>query len=519
MTAPDFDQDVYLTEEARRYLDLTRAHHMLTDLARIAGNLSHIANNRTVLADGGDGEVPVRDALVSLRDEAGRAATGSAEPLDTDAWKLQYDAELRSHLGRIAHDADTVANAARAVTGMLDAGLVTATRAWSPDEIADGAMLEHLDVIDTECGDAARLWGCMTALRLRLDGEDITEAVYDRHMERVAAIWNEWPIAAARPERTARLVADALDAWREHYESLNSALDGPMPFSTAGRLINQCGTFARLTCYAVSITGPAWSEDTEDPDNGNARHSANRLMMALARRYHTMSDTDAAGVHRSTAPALSDIIEQWRSATVDDARVHADTLDVEAYDDDDLPDVLTDAYRHLYQAAGAAVTVTELVALWHACDVFTGETETDYAHQVRVMIALRFDADNGLPGIGVRIDDTDRETTRELRRLVDELDMPSNALQTMAYRGHAAALDDLDMRNPGALTPSTALDRIWEEIVDDAGAARITRRQLAALRNLANVKIAEYCDGDEYRAAAIAARLTDWDRIGDELAA
>jgi hypothetical protein len=63
----------------------------------------------------------------------------------------------------------------------------------------------------------------------------------------------------------------------------------------------------------------------------------------------------------------------------------------------------------------------------------------------------------------------------------------------------------------------TKLIRAWGSVVDFADAEEITRRQVGALRDLVNAKVAEWCDGDEHRAASLAARLPEWERIRDEL--
>ena len=102
-----------------------------------------------------------------------------------------------------------------------------------------------------------------------------------------------------------------------------------------------------------------------------------------------------------------------------------------------------------------------------------------------------------------------------MRRLVDVLDMPQNAPTVASYRGHLAALDALDVRND--LAGDLKLVRVWSDVVADADAGTITRRQVAELRDRTNAKVAEYCDGYEAKAAQLASRLPEWQRITEEL--
>lgn len=516
-------------DNARRYLDITRAHHTLTTIASGAGYVNHYANELVVFADEADGEVPLRDALVIFRDMGAKAAIGEAPPLDADDWTRAYADALTKQLGHLADEAGKVATGARTVLAALDGGLITAPRTWRADEVTDGTMNDYLERLADYGGDAVQIWGCMSALRGYLNDEAISEAVYDRHMGRIADMWADsnddakdnpgrFPIMAD-PKNTAAIVSNTLDAWGKRYDEANNALAEPVPYLHAGRLINACDTFDRLTHYAAALTGPSWSETAETTDTyDNARQAADRLMIALGRRFNTKMGVDAAGVDRSKADKLATIIAVWRSGVVDDAVTFANTLDFDDYEPGEHADALEDAYKRLYRAADVAVTTSEMVDIWHACDVLEADAEADYAGRVRTVLALRFDDDHALPGLGQRITvaGANREATRELRRLVDAHDMPSNANETMTYRGHASTLDELDMRNP---VGDMQLCRAWGEVVGDADAGNITRRQLAALRDLVTAKIAEYCGGSEHKAASLAARLPEWERIGDELAA
>lgn len=513
-------------DNARRYLDITRAHHTLTTVARAAGYVNYYANELVVLNDEADGEVPVRDALVSLRDAAGAAAIGAAPPLDTNDWARAYAEALTKQLRHLASEAEAVAAGARSVLDALDAGLITAPRTWAADEVTGPAMADYLAETAETGGDAAQMWGCITALRRYRDDETITEVVYDRHMRRIADMWTDSHDAAtgrypgrfpimAEPKDTAELVQGALESWGRRQDEANNALALPIPYLRAAQLINGCDTFERLTHYAAALTGPAWSESAETTDTyDNARQAADRLMIALGRRFNTKMSTDAAGVNRSDADKLATIIAVWRSGVVDDAVTFANTLDFADYEDSERDQVAEDAYKRLYRAADVAVTTSEMVDIWHAADVLSGE----HGSQVRTVLALRFDSDDALPGFGQRITvaGAHREATRELRALVDAHDMPSNATAAMCYRDHAAAIDELNMRGP---VSDMQLCRAWAGVVGDADAGHITRRQLAALRDRTNAKVAEYSGGSEHKAASLAARLAEWDRIGDELAA
>ena len=497
-----------LDANTRRYLDITRAHRTLAELAHPARMLNAYVNETPVWEADEDSR-PLYDALAGLRDAIGDAATGAAEPFEPEVWTRLFADNLAQRLALVVEHADTIAAGARSVLAAI--GAITAPRPWSADDITSGAMLDYLHGRMAD-GDAAQVWGCVDALvHHQLDGV-VTEAVYDHHMRTIDDLWQGNAFNRA-PKHEAGLIDGALSAWREHEDAANNALAAPVPFFRAAQLINAADTFARLGHYTAALIGPAWSETTDTTDTyNNARAAADRLMIRIAQRYHT-TGIDAAGVDRSDTAELGDRIAAWRERLFDDAVTVANTLDLAELDNDvERGAALVDAYERLYRAADVAITTSEMVDVWHAADVLDDE----YAGRVRVSLALRFDADKPYLGVPIADDGANAESTRELRRLVDTADMPSNAREAVAYRGHAAALDELDMRG---LAGDLDLVHVWAAVVADADAGAITRRQVAALRNLANAKIAEWCDGSEAKAASMAARLPEWDRIGDELTA
>lgn len=498
-----------LDPNTARYLDITRAHHTLERLGMPARMLNDYVNDVPVWDDDEDAR-PVAEALADLRDTAGAAATGITGPYDPDMWSHLYARKLMKRLELIADYAEDIAAGARSVIASLEDGLITAPRPWTAADITDGTMYRYLsEAID---GTASQAWGCIAALTEHRDAETINDAVYDRHMHLIDGQWSRRAFAHA-PEREAELVADALGAWREHEHTANTALDEPVPFPQAAHAINNAATFERLGRYAAALTGPAWSATADTTDTyDNARAAADRLMIRIAQRYYT-TDTDAAGVDRADAVELGDRIAAWRKRMFDDAVTFANAIDLAELDNDvERGAALADAYERLYRAADVAITTREMVDVWHAAGILP----EDHAARVRISLALHFDADK--PYLGVPIDDDgdNAAAARELRRLVDTTDMPSHAHAAAVYRGHAAALDELDMRG---LAGDLDLVHVWAAVVSDADAGAITRRQVAALRELVNAKIAEWCDGSEAKAAAMAARLPDWDRIGDELGA
>jgi hypothetical protein len=285
-------------DHTHRYLETTRAHQTLTEIARAAHYVNHYLNETIVMEDEGDGEVTPRDALAAFRDRTGAVAVGAAEPANPRQWDREYDRRLRAKLACAADYADQVAAGARAVIAALDSGLITAPRTWTVDEINDGTMSAYLSDIAATGSDAAALWGCMSALTEARGSQAINHAVYDRHMAHIDKLWaasvderqerpGRFPILA-EPADDAEHVAGVLATWRGRYDAANNALAEPMPYLRAVQLINGCETFDRLAHYAEALTGPAWGEDVELPwtpeTHDDASQVADRLMMALAHR-------------------------------------------------------------------------------------------------------------------------------------------------------------------------------------------------------------------------------------------
>jgi hypothetical protein len=372
------------------------------------------------------------------------------------------------------------------------------------------ALAGHDDGDDYEwyAFDNMHLLGCVDALnRERLAGT-IDADTYDRHMARVAAVAG---VVGNEPAGDAERVAKAIEQWKADTEEGADALAVPVlePFATmrARQTINGAKTYARLAAYASDLTGPAWDEHRRIAD----KHMA--LVYKTANRMGV--DNHGYGPKSDTAQDLFAMLDEWRTGAyanrVDAARA---ILGADTPAPDALSDTFEALYYALYDAVDFAVSTGQLVDVWK----FATPLPDDQRDNIHIGILLRFEESN--TGTGCRLVDGGpfADHTKELRALVDAypLGKNSNVTHGVNYRALRAVLEDIAM---GGMTAGadTKLIRAWGSVVDFADAEEITRRQVGALRDLVNAKVAEWCDGDEHRAASLAARLPEWERIRDEL--
>lgn len=499
-----------MTTEAdiTRYVKITHAHQVLTAIGADAALLAALADS-CPFDDGADLNRPLRDALAIHRDRAGRAATGQSAPYDPTTVDYDYTAAIATALDTIALTAAAMASRARAVRDALDAGLITDPRQWSAADINEGRMLEALEPAGDAEGehawyafDALFLEGCLHALERFRSDEAVDADVYARHMARIAAVA---PVIGPVPAGTAERVAEALAHWHDGETEAAHALDAPTATLPARHALFAATTYARLEAFATALTGPAWDGE---------RRAAHQHMRTLSQRAYAMG-TDGHGKTRADAAALFERLHAWRYDTYTECiAVARGFADLEP-DADGWADAEERAYHALYLAADIATNTHQLLDVWNGA----GHLDTDHRFNIRVGVLLNFEASR--TGTGAPLADTGPglgDATRALREKVDAYPVSknSNLKHTVTYRRLKETLEAIDAAAPMA---DTGLIRAWAHIVTEADAAVITRRQTGELRRLVNAKVAELCDGDEGYARRLHARLTDWDRITDELAA
>lgn len=497
-----------------RYVNITHAHNVLAAIGEDARTVAAIAES-CPFDDGADRSRPLHDALALYRDAAGRAATGEDGQLTPVEVDDLYSIALAEALDTLAERAAIIARRASAVRHALDAGLITGPREWTADDINAGHMLASLDKSgDDEYEwygfDAMHLAGCVDALnRERLAG-GVEHDVYDRHMARINALA---PLVGERPAGSAEHVAAALEQWKAEEAEYAAALADPGNLPTLRRhhAITGARTYKRLAAFAADLTGPGWESERRTAD----KHMAHVYRVALG------LGTDAHG-EGPKSPAAADLfaaLDEWRIGAYA-ARmkavtgVYRDGDDGEGRTEEETAAAEEAAYLALYDAADFAVTTGQLLQVWdHAAGLGTDHTDI-----IRTRVILLFEEDRTGTGCRLVDDGPFAEHTKALRKAVDAypIGMNSNITHTVRYRIHRDAVTAIAM---GGMTTGadTKLIREWNDVVGAADSDAITRRQLRALRDLVNAKVAQWCDGDEHRAASLAARLPEWERIRDEL--
>lgn len=479
-----------MTNQAvRQYLALTSAAHRLSRMSDLARQLDMHVNCAPVIDHGdmGEPEPPVCRCLDHLRDRAGLAAIGEGDPITRDEWTVSYSGTVRSRLDQIASAATGLADLAHAVIADLDAGLITEPREWTADEITTGAMRDALDPDSHWCDDSF-LWDCITALRRHRDSRAIGHAVYDRHMSLIDRQHrnNDSSEGSEGGDTDSSRVREAIASWTRRKTEADNALHSPVPYREAARLIDETESFDRLAHYLRGLTVSGWQHTRED------RETADRLMIRLLGRIHSIGDVDAAGMPLTETP-LPFLAEQWRTEKFD--------VDV-AVDPDDGTD-LEEARLQLYIATQAAVTTTEMLHVWENAAVL----DERGCASIRTTIVLAFEHDRTGIGVPLRDDGPHAAATRELRGLVDQFDMTEVHLQTRTYRQHVNAVRELDMSRDGS---DTRLAQLWHTVTGEKD--KVTSRQFDAIRDAFGDQIAAWGGSDEQRAAALRSRLIGFDR-------
>jgi hypothetical protein len=498
-----------------RYVNITHAHNVLASIGEEARRILAIAESHP-FEDESDRDRPLHDALALYRDAAGRAATGEGAPLTPVEVDDLYSIALAEALDTIGERAAVLARRASAVSHALDAGLINGPREWTADSINAGDMLTALDKrsgddIDYEWYDfdAMHLFGCVNALnRERLAG-GVEADTYDRHMARIAYLAG---VVDHRPAGAAESVAAAIEQWKAEEEEHAAVLSEPGNLPTLRRhhAITGAPTYKRLAAFAADLTGPGWESERRAAD----KHMAHVYRVALG------LGTDAHGEDpkSETAADLFAALDEWRTGAYA-ARmkavngVYRDGDDGAARTEEETAAAEEGAYLALYDATDFAVSTGQLRQVWdHAAGL-----ESNHRDIIRTGIILRFEESRTGTGCRLVDDGPFTEHTKALRKSIDAhpIEERSNITHTVNYREHRDAITALDMR---AAMSDNALCAAWGRVVRASARDAITRRQLRALRDLTNAKVAEWCDGDEYRAGALASRLPDWDTITDELA-
>lgn len=509
-----------MNADITRYVNITHAHNVLAVIGEDARAVAALADS-CPFEDSGDRERPLHDALALYRDAAGRAATGEAAPLTPVEVDAAYATALTDALDTLAERAAVLARRASAVRHALDAGLITAPREWTADDINAGHMLTSLepntsgaddDEYDWYAFDAMHLAGCVDALnRERLAG-GVEHDAYDRHMARIAAAAH---VVGNRPAGDAERVAAAVTQWKAEEEEAAAVLADPGNLPTLRRhhAITGARTYKRLAAFAADLTGPAWEADRRTAD----KHMAHIYRVAL----ELGTDAHGDGPDSPHAPHVADLfaaLDEWRTGAYA-ARMKTITSvyrdgDGSARTEAEVKAAEEAAYLALYDATDFAVNTAQLRQVWdHAAGL-----EADHADIIRSGVLLRFEESRTGTGCALVDGGPFAEHTKALRKTIDAYPVGkrSGILHTVNYRAIRKTIEDIDMGTP-APSADTKLIHAWNVVVKNADTEDITRRQVGALRDLVNAKVAEWCRGDEYRAAALTARLPEWGRIRDEL--
>lgn len=503
-------------DHAARYLDITAAHRALAAIGKETDQLAAKAKSKP-FDDDADLARPLHDALAIHLDAAAGVVTGERSPVIPTASDYNYAGAVSEALDGINELALTIARRAFQVRQALDNGLITAPIKWTADDINEGRMLASLanGYDDTDYDwyafDAMHLEGCVNALqRERLfDFADITRDTYDRHMARIEAVAG---VVGDEPAGTAERVRKALDEWKAEEAKADAALSAPSNNTAktlrARQAIHNAPTYARLAAFAADITGPAWDGE---------RRKADKHMALLYQTANNMgTDAYGYGPKSETAADLFAMLDEWRIAAYAArmAAVHevygAD--DREDYTDDQAKEAETTAYYALYDACDLATSTGQLLDVWTGAEGL----EAGHRENVRVGVLLRFEESRTGTGCPLVDGGAFAEHTKRLRTAVDEypIGANSNITHTVNYRALRSVLDAISMTADRA---EVKLIQAWGSVVEADRREEITRRQLRALRDLANARVAEWCGGDEHRAAALAARLPEWERITGEL--
>lgn len=497
--------------DLNRYLDITKAHRDLAAIGTDAARVASLARACPFDDGGGAYDRPLHDALAIHLDSAADVAVGDASPVVPTAVDAAYAIALAEALEQLEAVAAGIARRASAVRMSLDAGLITKPREWSADAINAGAMLDALASgggVDYEwyAFDNMHLAGCVDALnRERLAG-GIDADTYDRHMARIASVSG---VVGHEPPGDHERVQNALTQWREDEAEAAAVLAAPddAGFATLRhrQAINGARTYARLATFAADLTGPAWDAERRRAD----------LHMALVYRTANKMGTDAHGYgpKSDTAADLFARLDEWRIGAYAN-RMDAARAVIGGADTPADADAFETLYLALYDAVEFAVSTGQLMDVWN----YAVPLPTDKRANIHVGVLLHFEESRTGTGCPL-VDGGDfAEHTKGLRALVDAypLGMNSNITHAVLYRTYREDIERIPMGGMDA-GADTRLVRQWGNVADDAAAGNITRRQLRALRDLVNAKVAEWCDGDEHRAASLMGRLAYWDRITEEL--
>lgn len=508
-------------DNAARYLDITAAHRALAAIGKETDQLARLAK-AAPFDDAADLARPLHDALALHLDAAAGVVTGERPPVIPTAVDYDYAGAVAEALDGINELALTIARRAFAVRQALDSGLITAAIKWTADDINEGRMLASLangyDAADDDeyewyAFDAMHLEGCVNALqRERLfQFADVSRDTYDRHMARIAAVAG---VVGNTPAGTAEHVRKAIDEWKAEESEADAALSAPSNEAAktlrARQAIHNAPTYARLAAFAADITGPAW--------DGERRKADKHMALLYETALNMGTDAYGYGPKSEVAADLLAMLDEWRigayAARMDALKKVYDADDREDYTDDQVKDAETTAYYALYDACDLAVTTGQLLDVWHHAEGL----ESMHRENIRVGVLLRFEESRTGTGCPLVDGGAFADHTKQLRTAVDEypIGMNSNITHTVKYRTFR---EDIERITMGGMTAGadTKLIHEWRHVVAAADAGDITRRQVRALRDLVNAKVAEWCDGDEYRAAALAARLPEWERIRDEL--
>lgn len=504
-----------MNADITRYVNITHAHNVLASIGEDARRVAALTDSCPF--DEGIGYGPLHEALTTYRDAAGRAATGEAAPLTPAEVDDLYSIALAEALDTIAERAAVLARRASAVRHALDAGLITAPREWSADDINAGRMLTALepntagaddDEYEWYGFDAMHLTGCVDALnRERLAG-GVEHDTYDRHMARIAGLAG---VVGERPAGDAERVAAAVAQWKAEEDEAAAVLAEPGNLPTLRRhhAITSARTYQRLAAFAADLTGPGWDGDRRAAD----KHMAHVYRVALG----LGTDAHGKGPKSPEGADLFAALDEWRMNAYASAYGRGSTaLDIDADgESQEWKDAEETAYLALYAATDFAVTTGQLLDVWRSA----GPLEEGHRENIRVGVLLHFEESR--TGTGCKLVDGGpfAEHTKMLRTHVDAHPVPalSNITHTVNYRALRKTIEDIDMGATPAPSADTKLIHAWNAVVRAADADDITRRQVRELRDLVNAKTAEWCRGDEYRNASLLGRLPEWERIRDEL--
>lgn len=488
---------------ADRYVKITHAHNLLQSLNTHADTLKNRVAAPYLEDDTHEDDRSVYDALADYREDAGRAATGERPPLDASAKALDYSFRLGLALEDIATTARDIAAHAETVRSWLLAGLIAGPREWIADDIENGVMLDLIREADADgYADPVFLCSCLdTLVQLRAVGA-VTDAAYDKHMAALYALDGH---VADEPKHEFELLTLAVHQWREREDTEAALFAEPVPTLSARHAIHAATTYARLSRYFADLRGEAWEGD---------RRAADMHIRHIYRQANALG-TDAHGHTREDAADLFEDLDAWRMSAFADRMSLAETaLDIDADGESEAwADAQKTAYTALFDATDLAVTTGQLLDIWNAAAVI----DPDQRANIRVGVLLHFEESRTDTGVPLVDGGAFADHTKRLRAEVDAhpVGKNSNIRHTVAYRGHRDDIADIDMRDHAA---DSQLARAWGRVVANADHENITRRQFRALRDLVNAKVAQWCDGDEWKAAALMSRLPEWDRITEELA-